>query len=179
MTKDEFMTQHEECKHRLCEKYGGFLYYLATEILNINHVEKICEEAGFTTERKHERVQDQVVGNVYSILKYNGQEIGHIYLRGFPLIELFNRKRKFSKKLQSHPDIIAPIEGVHGVLEWHTVRGKLHCFAGGQTVLHFIPINITNEMMDEFLTKTNLIDKVEEFKNKENKIMDEFKNKEL
>lgn len=162
MTKEEFMTRHEEFKNRLCEKYGAFLYFLATDILNINYAEKICQIAGFTTERKGE------LGNVYSLLKYNDEVIGSIYLREFPLIELFKRKRKFAKKLQSHPDIIAPIEGIHGVLEWHTVKGKLHCLAGGETVLHLIPLNITNEMMDEFLTKTNLIDQVEEFKSKDN-----------
>jgi hypothetical protein len=162
MTKDEFMSYVDGIKNPLYTKYGAFLWYLANDVLTIGYLETICENMGFTTER----AQLPETYTVYSKLLKDGKEIGIISNQGFPTIELYNRCRKYSKLIVKSKETIEPIKGVHRVLEWHTVKGKLHILAGGQTVIHFLPLNITDDEMVKFLTKTKLIDKVNDFKSK-------------
>ena len=49
-----------------------------------------------------------------------------------------------------------PIKGVHRILEWHTVKGKMHCLAGGQTVLHCTPTIMTEELIEEWIVKLKI-----------------------
>ena len=160
MTKEEFLVYNDSIKTPHCAKYGAFLWFLANDILTINHIENICEKMGFTTER----VRIPQTYSVYAKLFKDGKEIGTISNQGLPTIELYNRCRKYSKLIVKSKETIEPIEGVHRVLAWHTVKGKLHILAKGQTVIHFLPLNITDEDMVDFLTKSDLIDKIEKLK---------------
>lgn len=163
MTKEEFLTRFNNIKNPLCDKYGGFLYFLASDVLNISHMEKVCQSYGYTTNRVR-----YGSGSFYSEIKYNEKIIGAIENQGgFPSIEIYNRQRKHAKIISENETVIKGIKGVHGILDWHTTKGKFHILAGGQTVLHFLPLDITDEMMIDFLTKTKLINHVDEFKEKE------------
>jgi hypothetical protein len=164
--KEEFMKRFDDIKNPLIEKYGLFLYFLAEDVLNISHMEKQCEAVGYRTNR----LKFEHSYSIYSeIFDGSGKLIGVISNQGLPSIEFYKRKRKFAEPLKNHVDVIKPIKGVHRILDWHTVRGKYHCLAGGETVLHFMPLNITDEDMQKFLSKTNLLDKVEKFKEDERK----------
>lgn len=172
MNKEEFIALHDAVQKPLIEKYGLFLTFLGTDVLTIGYVEKVCEAKGYTSKRVH-----YGGGSIqfYSELYLDGKIVGVISNQGLPCVEFYKRKRKLAVALAEHPDIIAPIVGVHRVLGWHDVKGKLHCLAGGETVLHFKPLNITDEMMETFLIKTNLMGMVEKLKadEKERKIKNE------
>jgi len=166
MNKEEFIKYNNDIKDTLFEKYGAYLGFLALDVFNINHMEKACEEVGFKTVRKPYQGDPRVF---YSEIYDNDKLIGNISNQGLPSIELYRRCRKYAKLLEKREDIIEPINGIHRILEWHTVKGKCHNLAGGETVLHFLPVEISDDDMIDFLTKTNMIDKVEEFKNFEKK----------
>lgn len=161
MTKEEFLDRYNKIKHPIIEKYGFFIWYLAESLFNIRVMEDICINAGFRVERKN------VDYMMYSKVFDGDVLIAHIECQGLPSIELYKGKRKYSKLLSKDLNIIEPIKGVHRILDWHTVKGKNHCLAGGETVLHLNPVEITDEMMMDFVTKVNLLDKIEEFKKKE------------
>jgi len=161
MTKEEFLTIFNNIKNPLCDKYGGFLYFLASDVINISHMEKVCQSFGYTTNRI------RYFHSFYSEIKFNEKVIGVIDNHGLPSIKIYNKQRKHAKIISEHENIIEGIIGVHGILDWHTTKGKFHILAGGETVLHFLPLNITDEMMIDFLTKTKLIDHVDEFKENE------------
>ena len=171
MTKEEFIKRCDDIKNPLIEKYGYLLYFLADDVFNIGYMEKQCEAVGYKTKR----FQYQHGNSFYSELyDKNDNQIGVISNQGSPSIEFHKRKRKFAEPLKNHKDVIKPIKGIHRILEWHKVRGNYHCLAGGQTVLHFMPVNITDEMMQDFLIKTNLIDFVEKFKADERKKLEKL-----
>lgn len=159
MTKEEYITLYKNIQEPIVEKYGSFLYFLINDIVSVRNMETICEKYGFTTERV---VEPRCV---YSKLFYNSKLIGCISTnQGSPSIEFNKRCRKYSRMLIGCEEIIEPIEGIHRILEWHDVEGKLHKLAGGQTILHFKPFEITEDEMIRFLTKTNLLDKVDKLK---------------
>ncbi len=94
-------------------------------------------------------------GEIFSLILFEGKEVGFIDLQGFPSIQLHKRKRKFAKKFKTDL-LIKPIKGVHRVLDWHTVSGYEHRLAGGQTVLHGTPSVFTKELMDEWIIKLGI-----------------------
>lgn len=173
MTKEEYINHYDEIRNTLFEKYGKFFGYLIIDVFNILHMEKACEEVGLTTKRSHYNKESfQFYSEIYDKEKL----IGIISNQGTPEIQFLNRCRKYTKLIERRNDIIEPIDGVHRVLRWHTVKGKYHILAGGETVLHFLPVKITDEDAIDFLTEKNLIDKVEEMKKiekneKNNKIL--------
>jgi hypothetical protein len=71
-----------------------------------------------------------------------------------PSVELFKRQGKHATILAQHEDFIAPIKGIDRILGWHTVKGKLHKLAGGQTVLHCKQLEISDEFIDGFFEKS-------------------------
>lgn len=77
----------------------------------------------------------------------------------------YNRKRKYAEKIKNNTIFIKPIKGCHRILDWHKVRGKLHCLAGGQTILHTIPIEIPDDKIQKFIKEKKLEDLVDENKN--------------
>lgn len=164
MTKEDFIGRMSKIKNPLCEKYGAFLYFIASDVINISHMEKVCENMGYTTKRK--RFEGDST-RIYSEIYHDDKHIGVIDNQGLPSVEIYKRNGKHAAKISAHETIIEPIEGVHRILDWHTTKGKFHKLAGGEVVLHFLPVDITDEMMNDFLTKTKLIDKVGEFKKHE------------
>jgi hypothetical protein len=166
MNKEEFIKYNNGIKDTLFEKYGKYLGLLAIDVFNISHMEKACEEVGLKTIRMP---HDGETRMFYSEIYDNAKLIGNISNQVLPNIELNNRCRKYAKLLEKREDIIEPIKGIHRILEWHTVKGKCHNLAGGQTVLHFLPVKISDDDIIDFLTKINMIGRVEEFKNFEKK----------
>lgn len=74
--------------------------------------------------------------------------------------------------------VIEPIEGVHRVLGWHEIEGKYHILAGGQIVLHFIPMDITEEIAEKFFKGNKISQKmIDEMKG--NELTDEELNEKL
>jgi hypothetical protein len=73
-------------------------------------------------------------------------------------MEFLKRKRKIvaNSKITEDALVIKPIEGIHRILDWHSVKGKMHCLLGGQTVLHLMPAELTDELMQEWITKLEL-----------------------
>ena len=87
---------------------------------------------------------------------------------GFPSIELLKRNKKHAIKISKSNLVIEPIKGVHRVLEWHETEGKFHILAGGEIVLHFIPVDITIEMAQKFFEKNKITqDIIDEMKRSE------------
>jgi len=168
MTKENFMSRWNNIKNPLCEKYGVLLYFLASDVINISHMEKVCEEMGYKTKRKQfEGAPTMAFSEIY----HEDKHIGNIDNQGLPSVQIYKRNGKHATKISAHETIIEPIKGVHRILDWHTTKGKFHKLAGGEIVLHFLPVDITDEIMNDFLTKTKLIDKVEEFKKHEEKTL--------
>ena len=162
MNKKEFIDRWDAIKNPLCDKYGGFLFFLASDVFNISHMEKVCQSYGYKTERKKYPSGGY---SFYSEITFNGKVIGVIDNQGFPSVELYKRQMKHAKIISEHESVIEAIEGVHRVLSWHETTGRFHKLAGGEVVLHFLPVDITDEKMVKFLTDAKLIDRVEEFKN--------------
>jgi len=163
MTKEEFIERFDNMAGHLIDKYSLYLYYLMTEVLNICAMEKLVEGHGLSTKR----AAFPNSTSFYSTIMDGDIVVGCITCQGFPAIEFYKRKRKYAKEISKHLEIIKPIKGVHRILDWHTVRGKYHCLAGGETVLHFLPLEITDEMAIKFLTDIKMIDKIDEFKKQE------------
>jgi hypothetical protein len=173
VTKEEFMKRLDGIQKPLMKKYSAFFYYLASDVYNIGAMEKIVEAQGLTTKREHYSDSTQFYSKIFDA---QGKQVGHIDNQGLPSIEFYKRlRKKYASLFIDDPQIIIPIEGVHRILGWHTVKGKMHCLAGGQTVLHCLPVEITDKMMTDFLTKSKLIDQVEKFKKNENEIFVENK----
>lgn len=162
MNKQEFIERLDNIRRPLSKEFSSFLYMIASDVMNISHMEKQVESLGYTTKR------ERYPGNgymIYSTILWEGKEIGVIENQGLPSIMVDKRKRaKHARKFVDLDGAIEPIKGVHRVLAWHDTEGKLHKLAGGQTVINFMPVEITREAMIDFLTKTKLIDKVDEFK---------------
>lgn len=171
ITKEEFIARYYKIKNRIVEKYGSVIWFLGSTTLNIVAMENICKNVGFSVERK------SMGHTLYSKIFKGDELIGHIEDQGLPSIELYKRKRKYAKLISKDPNIIPPIMGVHRVLGWHSVKGKNHCLAGGETVLHFNPLEITDEMMEKFITTLNLGDKIENFKDREKEIIEQLNKK--
>jgi hypothetical protein len=172
VTKEEFMKRLDGIQKPLMKKYSAFFYYLASDVYNIGAMERIVEAQGLTTKREHYSSGFQFYSMIFDT---QGKQVGVIDNQGLPSIEFYKRlRKKYATQFIDHPQIIVPIKGVHRILAWHTVKGKMHCLAGGETVLHCLPVAITDEMMTDFLTKTKLIDQVENFKEKEKKIYNEI-----
>ena len=165
-TKKEFIEYYEGIKARLCEKFGSYLYFLSNDIITLNTIEEKVSSLGYGVERKHNS------GIYYTTITWEEKEIGVINIQGsFPSIEVFKGNRtKHATKFAKLEGVIEPIMGIHRVLDWHEVKGKFHILAGGETIIHFLPLDISVETVIDFLTKVKMIDKVEEFKKHENGI---------
>ena len=154
MTKDEFVEKFG-IKYDLMEKYN-LVYFIVGDLLNINKVETMLEKYGFKCVRQTENYT--VNYNLWSKIYFEDIEIGLIDLQGFPSITFYKRKRKFAKLIQKDELILKPIEGVHRILDWHTVEGNLHCLANGESVLYTIPSELTEELIKDHITKLGLQD---------------------
>lgn len=162
MTKEEYIKYYYDIKNNIIEKYSMCFGYLIIDIYNILKIEKVFEELGFITKRK--TYTDSPLSEFYSEIYDKEKLIGIISINGVPQVRLLNRCRKYAKLIEKREDVIEPIEGIHRILRWHTIKGKYHILAGGETVLYFLPVKITDEEAIDFLTKTELIDKVDEIK---------------
>jgi len=145
MTAEEFKEKFP-LKKKFMDKYQR-AYFLVKEVLNINKCEKIVEQYGFTVKRITEHYLSQ--GILYSEVYFDNKLVATIDLQGFPSIEFHKRKRKFAKMIEADEDVIVPIPTIHRILDWHDVKGKMHCLAGGETVMHVLPVEITEELLIE------------------------------
>ena len=161
MTNEDFSDRLKSIRTPLVEKYGSFLYLLANDIFNIKAMEKVCEKNGLVTKRKQKNY------SISSEIYFDGKLSGSITNQGAPIIEFQKGRRRFAKLVAKDENIVAPIQGCHSILESHTVTGKLHCLSGGETLLHYLPVDITDDMMIDFLIEMNLTDRVESLKESE------------
>jgi len=153
MTKEEFIELNNSIKNSIIEKYGDMAYYVINDIFNVGFMEDICIELGYTVTRCN------LDFTIYSkLFDENGKEIGVISNQGTPSIEIYKRLKKHAIKISKNENVISPIEGIHRILDWHTVEGKLHKLAGGEIILHFKPLEITDEEIKEFDNRTKMLD---------------------
>ena len=141
-------------KPDLIKKYGIHAYLLIQNIIDINNAEKLLENSGFTVKR----ITDKYIktGLMFSEIYYQDKLVGEIDLQGFPSIMFYKRKRKLVSLIKENDLIMKPIKGVHRILDWHTVKGNMHCLAGGETVLHCIPTIMTEELIEEWIIKLKI-----------------------
>jgi len=146
MTKEEYIKKSDNIRNQIIEKYGTMAYYLISDIFNISYMESVCEKIGYKTSRK--RIQTTLYSKLFD---ENNKEIGVISNQGCPTIEIYKRNKKHAIKISKDKNVIDPIDGVHRVLSWHSVEGKLHKLAGGEIVLHFIPVEIPDDDIQDFI----------------------------
>ncbi len=137
----------------LMKKYT-MSYLIVSAIANIVRCEKILTDLGFTVERNTEHFN--TIGILFSKVFWNGEEVGSIDIQGFPAIEFNKKKRHLAARLEDSEFVIAPIKGIHRVLDWHTTSGKMHKLAGGQTVMHVEPVWFTEESFQEWVEELKL-----------------------
>jgi len=106
---------------------------------------------------------------LYTLLKMDGKTVGEMRCTGvFPEIMIDRRKRKYAKIAAQLEGAIAPIKGVHSVLEWHTIKEKkLHCLAGGETLIHLRPLKLSVEDFQGWINLCGLNDAVADMKIRE------------
>ena len=155
LTSEQFMDRYNEIKKPIVDHFGAYLYFLSSNVLNLNELEKMVEKQGFETERK--QYQDNSM-SFYTDIKRNGKIVGNISVQVFPSIEWYKGSQKYAKLFVDEPLCIKPLPGVHRVLDWHTKRGKFHVLAGGQTVLHFLPFELTVDTVTTFLNRIGITD---------------------
>jgi hypothetical protein len=158
MTSEEFILKYNRWKDPLIKEYGEYLYFLASDVV-IYEIEAKVENLGYKTVRK------KIHTNTFSDILFDGKVIGTIENVGLPTI-MVNRgfRTEHARKFSKLDGVIEPIQGVHRILEWHEVEGKLHKLAGGETIINFMPYEISLEYMRKFSVNMKLIDKVEDFK---------------
>ena len=150
---EEFKKRYS-LKTELIEKYS-IVYLLISDVLNINRCESIVKTFGFSVERITKDYKER--GILYSKVFYNEKEVAYIGLQGFPTITFHKRQRKLAKLIVNHTDVISPIPGIHRILEWHSVKDKkLHCLAGGETVIHVLPAELNMEILDSEIKRLKL-----------------------
>jgi hypothetical protein len=154
MTAEQFKTKFSH-KTTLIDKYG-LVYFVVNDVININNAEELATKHGFEVERQTDDYTTRYF--LWSKIFFEGKLVGHIDLQGFPSMEFLKSKRKIvtNSKIAEDAMVIKPIEGIHRILDWHTVKSKMHCLAGGQTVLHLMPVELTEELMQEWITKLQL-----------------------
>ena len=168
MTKKEFIKAIDKHKKALHSAFGSYLTMLAKDVMNISKIEEDIEAIpGYTTERFANH------GMPYSKIFFNKKDIGTIDLQGFPTIMLRKRNKKHAIVLMELPGVIEPIDGIHRVLAWHTVEGKMHKLAGGEIVLNFMPREFTVKQIEKFLKDTKLYPCIEDFKKREKEAFSE------
>ena len=166
MTAEQFRDKFSlKAKATLMDKYG-LAYFVVNDVININNAEDLATKYGFTVERQTDDYATRYF--LWSKIFFEGKLVGHIDLQGFPSMEFLKRKRKLvaNSKIAEDALVIKPIQGIHRILDWHSVKGKMHCLAGGQTVLHLMPAELTDELMQEWITKLELQPLVDKTKNK-------------
>ena len=154
MTAEQFKQKFSYAAYKsLMDKYN-LAYFLVSDVIHINKLEALVEKYGFAVERQD---KDYLTTNVlWSKVLFENKIVGHIDLQGFPSIEFYKRKRKLAALVAKDDMVIAPIEGIHRILDWHTVKNKMHCLAGGETVLHVLPEEMTEEIMVEWVVKLGI-----------------------
>jgi len=164
MTKEEYIEKTNNIKTPIIEKYGNMAYYVISDIFNVGFMEDICVELGYTVKRCN------IEFTIYSkLFDENGKEIGVISNQGTPNIEIYKRLKKHAIKISKNINVIPPIKGIHRILDWHTVEGKLHKLAGGEIVLHFSPLEISDDEIKTFTEKTKILELLEKMdKNNDN-----------
>jgi len=181
MTIEELKTRHDEISTRVCDRLGAFLYFLIIDVINISKLEKICEDAGYRTERKtFARSKYTIYSEVYNDDKLIASISGNV---GWPTIEFYkgNKIKNKIKKIAENDIFLKPIKGWHRVLDWHKVEGKLHILANENKsiVLHSLSDSLSDETVNDFLIKNKLTPEiVEEIKGKsletETKLQNKF-----
>lgn len=129
-------------------------------VLGLSKIEKLVEAKGFTTNRI------SIDRSAYTEIHFNNKIVGIIEATGnFPTVTFDKGCRKHAEKFLKDDDVIAPIKGIHRILDWHDVKKeKMHCLAGGQTVLHFKPFDFSVEYVGKFLKDTKLDSVIEKSK---------------
>lgn len=164
MTAERFKEMFSSRTY-LQDKFG-LAYYLVSDVININKAEELVTKYGYTVERQTDDYVSRYF--LWSKVFYDGKLVGAIDLQGFPSIEFSKRTRKIITNSNITQDdlVIKPIIGIHRILDWHTVKGKMHCLAGGETILHLMPTELTDELIQEWVEKLDLQPIVEKTKNK-------------
>ena len=166
MTAEDFKSKFGMSKTKaLMDKYG-LVYFIVKDVIDINNAEDLAEKYGFTVERQTEDYSTRYF--LWTKIFFEGKLVGHIDLQGFPSMEFMKRKRKLvaNSKITDDALVIKPINGIHRVLDWHKVKGKMQCLAGGQTVLHLMPTELTDELIQEWIIKLELQPLIDKHSNK-------------
>jgi hypothetical protein len=156
MKKEEFLKIYYDNNELISKKTSQYFYNIIHNIFNINNLREYVESKGYTTKRCTVNME------AYDEIYFGDKNIGYIKCSIFPEIYLNKGCRRHGKGLSEKA--IAPIVGVHRVLEWHDIKQKLHCLAGGQTVLYFNEVEISDEEIDDFVTVCKLGDIIEKTK---------------
>jgi hypothetical protein len=153
VNKIEFLEKVESQRERIHKRYGSFMYYFIVDLFNINYISQLIET---NKDYKTVRISSRLSMVSYDEIYYQDNLIGTVRCMGsFPEVTFYKNYRKHALKFKEHA--IAPIMGVHRVLEWHEIKSeKLHCLAGGETILHFMPIEINNKKIDSFIKENKL-----------------------
>lgn len=167
--KEKYLKRFYEIKNRVVKKYGAYLYFLIADIINICAIEKVVEDAGFTTKRINLKENGLTYSEVYKGDKHIASIQGGY---GFATIEFVPRNKGLARKLSKNELFIEPIKGVHRVLDWHEVEDKMHILAGGEIVLHAIPNELSDETCKDFF-KDFTDEMIENIKKKEEETLSE------
>lgn len=165
MTKEQFMKRLRQRDHSIIDILvdkgfnivsSKFVKFLICDVFELKSLETLVEREGFTTKREsYGGRPDQFYSD---ILDDKGKSIGNISNQGLPSIELYNSKYKESlaTSLSVYDNIIEPIKGVHRVLNWHTTDGKFHILANDYIILNAMPVEVSEEEVNNFLEKTEI-----------------------
>lgn len=160
MTTKEFSQRKEKTDQPLIEAFGATLFFLISDVINVSHMQQEMEDLGYKVKRRTVGSLTPV-GDVY----FNGEKIALIKSMGtYPQITFFKKCRSHARKAAKSKLAIKPIEEIHTVLAWHDVKDKLHCLAGGETIVHFMPQEITVARGEKFLKEVGLYGKIATFK---------------
>lgn len=112
------------------------------------------------------RIKNEHHHSAHTEVYFNDKQIAYVEIMGnFPSITFEKGYRKHAMNFIAEDYVIAPIVGVHRILDWHEVKkGKMHCLAAGQTVLHLKPFNFTVSEVGAWLQETGLEKMIEKSK---------------
>lgn len=160
MTKDEFINRYETNRDMIInhfdkkddEHYSYMIYMMASMIFNITYMEELVEKLGYTTKRRQLSDKWTCVSDIY----HNDEQIGVISCLVYPEIMMYKGHKGISKEISKDVNALVPIEGHHRILDWHDVEDKLHLLAGGEIVIHFLPLELSIEKVEKFVNNTKL-----------------------
>lgn len=131
----------------------SILYFGLAQKKALGIIAEITKRLGYSVEVRTSDIYEHI--HFLDLYAPKGKVIGTAECQAtFPSITFDKGQRRHAKIFEKEPEFIAPIKGVHQLLDWHTVKGKLHCLSGGQTVLHLEKVEPTDE---EIQTQYDLI----------------------